>query len=72
MDEKNTGFELRLSLRSLGAIVASVVTIIGGRTIYSSVESGQSWVWIVFQAAIMVFGLAAIMVCVGVNSNKDA
>jgi hypothetical protein len=71
VDEKNTGFELRLSLRSLGAIVASAVVLLGGQTIYRSVEAAQSWVWILFQAAIMVFGLAAIMVCVGVNSNAD-
>lgn len=70
MDEKNTGFELRLSLRSLGAIVASVVVILGGRTIYSSVEADQGWHWILFQIAVMVFGLGAIMVCVNVNKDE--
>lgn len=70
MDEKNTGFELRLSLRSLGAIVASAVVLLGGRTIYSAVEADQAWHWILFQIAVMVFGLGAIMVCV--NVTKDA
>ncbi len=71
MDEKNTGFELRLSLRSLGAIVASVVVLLGGRTIYSAVEADQAWYWVLFQITVMVFGLGAIMVCVNVTSNKD-
>jgi hypothetical protein len=67
--KKDPGVELKLSLRSICAVVASVVILAGGHTIYRAIESNQQWIWILFQAAILLFGLLVIMVISGITKE---
>jgi len=67
--KKDPGVELKLSLRSICAVVASVVIILGGHTIYSAVASNQQWIWILLQAAILLFGLLVVMVISGITKE---
>ena len=49
--------------------MASVVILAGGHTIYRAIESNQQWIWILFQAAILLFGLLVIMVISGITKE---
>jgi cytochrome c biogenesis protein CcdA len=60
--EENLGLELRLSLRSLGAIIAGAVTVLGVSTVYKAVESNQSWLWILVQGGLIFLGLLTVIV----------
>jgi cytochrome c biogenesis protein CcdA len=62
--EENLGVELKLSLRSLGAIIAGVVTVLGANTVYKAVESNQSWFWILVQGGTIFLGLLVIIALV--------
>ena len=57
-----------LGARTFG-VVASVVILAGGHTIYRAIESNQQWIWILFQAAILLFGLLVIMVISGITKE---
>jgi hypothetical protein len=71
VEQKDAGFELKISLRSLAVVAVGAMVLIGGRTIYSAVETNQMWFWILVQIFVLLFGMLTAMVVAGVRTEKN-